>query len=680
LYGIILILVVPVLFLPLYPPTQWDATSYHLAAAKIYAKSHAIVFTPYLRYPVFPQVNEMLFTSMLLLYDDISAQLVQFLMMLVVAIALYAWGRRVYRARVGLWGAVLWLSNPLVLWLGASAYVDIGLATFVVLATYGLLNWFQSRSTSWLVLSAVLFGFASGSKYLALFPLAGFGLFLLYLAVRERTLRELITFAVIVMVVASPWYIRNAYYTGNPIWPYLGSKLGYAIWSSEDAKAQFSEQGFWGAGKGPVAFLLLPWNLTVHESVFHAESPLSPIYLFLLPLCLLGATRNAHLRILLITVGLYTMFWFGTVQVLRYLLPAVPLLSLAGAAALEECVFRFQRTQTPAGARVLTGVICVLLLVPGWTRAAALMPRSLPPATPEERASYLRQSLPLYSAYEFLNRIKGDNYTLYVLLGANMKYFADGRFMGDWFGPARYSLLLNRLSQPQRLYEELRRLKANYLVVPQPLSRKDIEDSARILGANYLLVPQPLSRKDAEDPVFAPGFLEDHLKLIYASSHVLLFEVEDRVVQLDESPELLKNTGFEALSAGVPMSWLAVGKPLTDNTGTNSHDGKAAVRSDGNDWLLQAVPVEGGGIYFLRNFTRAAGPAQFARLQINWLDRERKLVTTDIEVVAEEPDWRSHTMAARAPANASWAEVYASVDDDSKAWFDDFSLVQLKYK
>jgi len=95
---------------------------------------------------------------------------------------------------------------------------------------------------------------------------------------------------------------------------------------------------------------------------------------------------------------------------------------------------------------------------------------------------------------------------------------------------------------------------------------------------------------------------------------------------------------------------------------------------------LQAVPVEGGGIYFRRNFTRATGPAQFARLQINWLDRERKLVTTDLEVVPEESDWRSHTMAARAPANALWAEVYASIDDDSKVRFDDFSLVQLKYK
>src|SRR5688572_8356008 len=45
----------PVLMLPLFPPTNWDAVSYHLAAAKIYASESAVVYTPYLRFPVFPQ-------------------------------------------------------------------------------------------------------------------------------------------------------------------------------------------------------------------------------------------------------------------------------------------------------------------------------------------------------------------------------------------------------------------------------------------------------------------------------------------------------------------------------------------------------------------------------------------------------------------------------------------------
>jgi hypothetical protein len=54
--------------------------------------------------------------------------------------------------------------------------------------------------------------------------------------------------------------------------------------------------------------------------------PLSLIYLLLLPFCLAAAIRDGHIRVLLIATGLYTLFWFGTVQVIRYLLPAVPIL------------------------------------------------------------------------------------------------------------------------------------------------------------------------------------------------------------------------------------------------------------------------------------------------------------------------------------------------------------------
>ncbi len=337
LYGIILIVVTPVLLLPLYPPVHWDATAYHLAAAKIYASSHAVVPTPHLRFPVFPQLNEMLFTLALLLYDDLAAHLVQFLMMVLVATTIYAWGRRAFNARAGLWGAALWLSNPLVLWLGASAYVDVSLAMFLTLALYAFFNWFQSRSTSWLLISAAFFGFSAGVKYLALFPVLVVGLFLVYLSVREQKLRNIVAFGAIFLALAGPWYLRNAYYTGNPIWPYWGSRLGYGTWTAEDTKNQIADQFHPGAGKGPVALLLLPWNLAFHGATsFRAEFLLSPVYLFLLPFCLFAAIRDSYLRALLIATGLYTLFWFSTAQQMRYLIQALPLLSLAAGAAVEK--------------------------------------------------------------------------------------------------------------------------------------------------------------------------------------------------------------------------------------------------------------------------------------------------------------------------------------------------------
>ncbi len=683
LCGMVFVLLTPVLLLPLYPPIHSDATSYHLAAAKIYATTNAVAPTPYLRFPVFPQLNEMLLTLALLLYDDLAAHLVQFLMMAVVATTLYAWGRRAFNTRVGLWGAALWLSNPLVLWLGASAYIDVSLASFLTLAVYAFFNWFQSRNTSWLLLSAAFFGFAAGVKYLALFPVLVFGMFLVYESLRTRTLRNILTFGVIFLIFAGPWYLRNAYYTSNPIWPYWGSALGYGPWSPEDAKNQIADQLHPGAGNGARALLLLPWNLAFRSGEsFRAEYPLTPAYLFLLPICLLVAIRDSYLRVLLVVTGLYTLFWFATAQQMRYLIHALPLLSLAGGAALGNYVFRPRWSRSPTVAPALAVAICVLLVVPGALRTAVpgafgtpLMPEQLPPVRAEDRDDYILKFHPIYSAVEFLNRTKGNDYTLYSLALSNMAYFADGRFLGDWFGPAGNVKLLNRFfagdwvgparrgeqlthrSHPEELYQELRKLEVDHFMVNQTGGDADV----------------------FVDPVLAPNFLQGHFKLIYAHP-ALLFEVQERPVQLATGPEQMRNGGFEQLSGEVPANWLAVGEPLTDSTGAYGHDGMTAVRCNERNWLVQRVPVQSGSLYLLRHFTRVLKAGQLVRMQINWLDQNENQISSDVRVLRAGTDWRTHAMAAMAPENAAWAAVYASTHGDSEAWFDDFSLREIAYK
>ena len=62
--GVIFGVCIPFLAYPLYPAKDWDATQYHLAAPKIYIKEHAVVFTPYLRYPVFPNQPDALHRSL----------------------------------------------------------------------------------------------------------------------------------------------------------------------------------------------------------------------------------------------------------------------------------------------------------------------------------------------------------------------------------------------------------------------------------------------------------------------------------------------------------------------------------------------------------------------------------------------------------------------------------------
>lgn len=663
-YAVLLVVVATLALLPLYPPIHWDATADHLSAAKIFARSHAVRSTPYLRLPVSLQLNETLFALALLVADDLSAQLVQFLMMMVVAAALYGWGRRVFTGRAGLWGAALWLSNPLVLWLGASGYIDDGLAMLLTLAIYAFFNWFLSRSRAWLAVSAALFGFSAGEKYLAWFPILVVGLFLLGLAAKERRLRDVVLFGALFVALAAPWYVRIAYYTGNPIWPYWGSRLGYGPWTAAETHVLLTDQLQSGAGRGVVALFRLPWNLAFHgPTIFRAEYPVSPVYLFLLPFCLLAAVHNSYLRALLIATALYTLFWFGTAQQMRYLVPALPLLSLASGAAVDELVVRRGRIHAVA----LATLIFLLLVFPGARRlrtpgriGSPLRPKHLPPVTMKDRDRYIEDTNPLYSAVEFLNHTRGNHYTLYTFEFGNLAYYADGRFMGDLFGPARYSLITATSFRPPQLYQELRKLGASHLLVAE---------NHEWLGRDLLA-----------ESVLTPSFLNSRFRLVYAGLSALLFEVEDQPVEVATPSELLSNGSFEQLSAGPPVGWTAVGKPLVDATGAQGYESRTGIRADQNDWLTQRVPVQSGAIYLLRNFTRAAKPGQFARLQINWVNRSGSLAAVDIQRVPAETDWHRHTLAARAPDDAAWADVYASVPDGSEAWFDDFSFVELRYR
>lgn len=250
----------PAWLLPLYPLTAFDATMFHLAAAHIYVEHHALVFAEYLRFPLFPQTNELLFALALLLHDDVTAQLIQFLMVIVTAVALCAWGQRAFSLRTGLWAAALWLSNPLVLWLGGSALIDPGLAMFGCLAMYAFFTWASGKQTYWLVLAGVFSGLAAATKHTALIVIAMFALVTVYFAIRDRRWTYPAIYVALAIAIPAFWYVRSLYYSGNPVEPLLPQIFGYGLWNEGDWHIQTVDWIRRGTGKDLGSLVLLPWR------------------------------------------------------------------------------------------------------------------------------------------------------------------------------------------------------------------------------------------------------------------------------------------------------------------------------------------------------------------------------------------------------------------------------------
>jgi 4-amino-4-deoxy-L-arabinose transferase-like glycosyltransferase len=64
-------------------------------------------------------------------------------------------------------------------------------------------------------------GGAAGMKYLGLVAVLAIAAVAVGLAWRRLSYRQVLVFAVPAIVVALPWYVKNAVLTGNPFYPHI---------------------------------------------------------------------------------------------------------------------------------------------------------------------------------------------------------------------------------------------------------------------------------------------------------------------------------------------------------------------------------------------------------------------------------------------------------------------------
>ncbi len=433
--GVLLAAVLAFLFLyTLYPPTEWDATMYHLPFAKTFAKEHAVVFVDTLRFPVFPQLNEMLFSGMLLVYDDVSTHAVEFLALALTALLLYTWGG-------GLLSAAFWLGNPIAISLGACAYVDAGLTLFVLAAVLFWETWRETESLQWLMLSAAAAGFAAGTKYHGLIIVAALAVATLVVAVKRKNVRAIAAFLLITALSGGAFYVRTWAWTGNPVFPFFTRIFGDNEWRGTLLETKLNEE--WRLSPpNPISWLR---RLTYDPKTLMNEVPYSPAIYLLVPLVAWVWWRVPRLRaISAIALGYCLLF---APFDLRFFLPACAIFSFIGGIGLGFLPRRFALP------------LALVLLLPGlyWTARQLFHHRAPFPVTAEARRDYLSRSVPGYSQLELLNRRHGERYTVYAIGMDQAHYFADGRMVGDRIGPYRYEL--------HTTADSMRALGAQYLLV-----------------------------------------------------------------------------------------------------------------------------------------------------------------------------------------------------------------------
>jgi len=336
LLGIIWLLA---LLVALTPPWDYDGLMYHLEGPRRFLTAGRLLLLPELWQANGPSNGEMLFLFGLSLGSDIFAKLLHGLFGCLFLALAWRIGRR-FGPPLSNWLMVAILSSmPILPFLAGWAYIDLMWFTWEGLAFYLLLVWWQNqcRPSAWLTLSGLMMGLALGSKAQALAALPVAGALLCLMEGKDglrRLLRDGVRFGLPALLLAAPWYLKNALLGNNPFYPLFWGGTGYPR-ERWDLLATYLYN--FGNGRSLKDFLLLPWALYAQRERFATFMGSADMPSLLFPLALLFPLRSQpgkqDMLILWLILGRALVWALGSQQI-RFLYPVFLWLSLLAARGL----------------------------------------------------------------------------------------------------------------------------------------------------------------------------------------------------------------------------------------------------------------------------------------------------------------------------------------------------------
>ena len=197
------------------PPNDWDALTYHLARAAFWIQQHGVGYVPdsdVLRINVNPPNAEIGSAfAMLLSNGDRYVGFGQYSAALATGLGIYGMaGRLGLRRSEALFGALAFLSVPVVLLQSSTALNDLVVASFLVAATYFLVG--ETRAE--LTLGAVALALALGTKFTAFIALPLLALVVLSGQPRQRWGKAALA-GLVGTCAGSYWLVVNLVATGS---------------------------------------------------------------------------------------------------------------------------------------------------------------------------------------------------------------------------------------------------------------------------------------------------------------------------------------------------------------------------------------------------------------------------------------------------------------------------------
>jgi 4-amino-4-deoxy-L-arabinose transferase-like glycosyltransferase len=539
LAGLLVLVILCIVFLSLVPPVSKDELVHHLAVPKLYLKHGGMIELPFMLFSYYPMNLDLLYLIPLYFGNDIIPKFIHFSFALLTAGLLFGYLKRRTGAGYALFGAVFFLSVPIMVKLSISAYVDLGVLFFSFASLLLLLKWSESGfKGKFLIFSGVMAGLAMGTKYNALVTTALLTLFVPILSARQakgnffRSASHGLLFLVVALLVFSPWMARNYAWKKNPIFPLYDHRFNPR--SSSSSGADQSQDQSINAGFG--VFVIREgiyhetwWEIAlVPIRVFfqgqdgspkHFDGKLNP-FLLLLPVFAFWRMREdreevrKEKKIMLAFVVLFFAIAFFTSDLrIRYIAPIIPVLAVLTVLGAEKLHRAIEKQEGRLGKHVAFALLFVALAsaLAYNGRYVVAQFREVEPlgyiAGAVSREEYLESHRPEYAAMRFINsHLPQDAKVMLIFLGSR-GYYCDRSYV---YGDEALGSVFLISENSQEVHSRLKEMEITHLVIYDPLF-------VRWVSGNL---------KEKAETSLKPFFL-NYAKLIYSKNGFSVFALGD---------------------------------------------------------------------------------------------------------------------------------------------------------
>jgi len=676
--GVAAVLFVGSWLIALAPPMRYDEMVYHLTAPLFYLKIGGIIPYPEGGTIVWPHYAEMLYTIAIQTGGLTLPRLIHLCMGVLSTVLVYCIGRRLLNPRAGALAAILFAATPFIGFEMGTAYIDLFVTAYTTAMAFALVLWMQDNEPRWLLVAGILGGIGVGIKLTAGPMAVGLVMFMLGIILFERrfarTFRWLGAMSGLVVLLALPWLVRDAVWTGDPFFPF-GGKFIQEIVGSAPAGEEL-------AGPGTAAeflrYLRYPVDLVFNSTRYYHESPggmAGGLPLLAVPLFLFNRKLSPNIKRILAGLLLASAAALGVMLIVnsmlaRYAMPIFPWMALSAAANLEFLlgwIDSWKKKRAVLGGLVFIGLFYILSTrLPLIVRLYENLPQRFPlnyVLGRESRADYLSRNFVLYDAYQFIDSQPGDRKRI-LSIGSEFRLYTQA-LIDSVYDVQQARRLVTNANDPADLAERMGEIGYDYILINRP------EVDFRLWKYAFPVIEET-------------DFLHTYAELVFLQKGIYVYRFDPQGVSLPPAENLLINSSLEELDAPNNFSdWDEYGMVRAESM---AHTGKTSMRlagpvsAEGYGYVFQRVEIPSSQFYTLGYWVYALEQVTF-KMQVHWLDENYTFLGEEVywQNTTATGEWKWYPISTQASETARYAEVFVSLAGDDVAWFDDLCLAQGQY-